>query len=211
MSSLVTFSHRLSPGRQQRQRRHRLALRAGRDDAHLPRRQVGDVLDVDERRVGDVQQPEVAGQPHVLASPTDRAWRPPGRTRSRRRRSAGCGGCGWRSDAVMMRRPSCWRKRLTAPRPTSRSLGACPASSAFVESHSSRRTPSLDGDRADAGQVGAAAVDRGQVELEVTRVQDHALRRVERGRERVGHRVGDRDELDVERTRSCGARRRRPG
>ena len=35
-------------------------------------------------------------------------------------------------------------------------------------------------DRADAGEVGAAAVDRREVELEVAGVQDHALGRVER-------------------------------
>ena len=48
-------------------------------------------------------------------------------------------------------------------------------------------------------EIGAPVVDRSQVELEVTRVQDHALRRVERGRERVGHRVSDGDELEIER------------
>jgi hypothetical protein len=72
-------------------------------------------------------------------------------------------------------------------------------SSALVESASSSRTPSVVGDGADAGQVGEAAVDRGEVELEVARVQDRALRGVERGGEAVGHRVGDGDELDVER------------
>ena len=57
----------------------------------------------------------------------------------------------------------------------------------------------LDLDGADAAEVGVAAVDRREVELPVARVQDHALRRVERGGEAVGHRVGDGDELDVER------------
>ena len=52
---------------------------------------------------------------------------------------------------------------------------------------------------AHAGQVGEPAVDRGEVELPVAGVHDHALRRVERGGEAVGHRVGDGDELDVER------------
>ena len=51
----------------------------------------------------------------------------------------------------------------------------------------------------DPGQVGGPPVDRGQVDLEVARVQDHALRGVEGGGEAVGHRVGDRDELHVER------------
>ena len=48
-------------------------------------------------------------------------------------------------------------------------------------------------------EVGEAAVDRREVELEVAGVQDRALRRVERGGEAVRHRVGDRDELAVER------------
>ena len=59
--------------------------------------------------------------------------------------------------------------------------------------------PSLRGDRADPAEVGAATVDRGEVELEVAGVEDHALRRVQRDRVCVWHRVGDRDELDVER------------
>ena len=55
------------------------------------------------------------------------------------------------------------------------------------------------GDRAHERQVGLAAVDRGGVELEVAAVQDRAGGRVVRGGERVRHRVGDRDELAVER------------
>src|SRR5690606_9333916 len=57
----------------------------------------------------------------------------------------------------------------------------------------------LDGDGADAGEVGEAPVHRGEVELPVAGVHDHALRGVPGGGEPVGHRVGDRDELDVER------------
>ena len=59
--------------------------------------------------------------------------------------------------------------------------------------------PGPVGQRADAGQVGAPAVHRVQVELEVPRVQDDALGGVEGDGEGVGHRVGDRDELDVAR------------
>ncbi len=54
------------------------------------------------------------------------------------------------------------------------------------------------GQRPDAGQVGGPPVDRGQVDLEVARMQDDSLRRVKGGGEPVGDRVGDRDELDVE-------------
>ena len=51
---------------------------------------------------------------------------------------------------------------------------------------------------ADLGEIGGASVDRGEIELPVTRMHDHALRCVEGDRHRVGHRVRDRDHLDVE-------------
>ena len=63
-----------------------------------------------------------------------------------------------------------------------------------------RRMPLSDAMRTDARDVGGAPVDRREVELPVTRVEDHALRRMDRDREGVGHRVGDGNELDVERT-----------
>ena len=56
---------------------------------------------------------------------------------------------------------------------------------------------------AHARHVGAPAVDRLQVDLEVPRVEDHALRRVECDGHGLGHRVRHRDELDVARRRSC--------
>jgi hypothetical protein len=54
------------------------------------------------------------------------------------------------------------------------------------------------GDGADLGQVGEPPVDRSEVDLEVPRVQQHSLGGVEGGGEPVGHRVRDRDELDLE-------------
>ena len=59
--------------------------------------------------------------------------------------------------------------------------------------------PGPVGQGADLGQVGRPPVDGRQVDLEVARVQDHALRGVEGGGEPVGHRVGDGDELHIER------------
>ena len=79
------------------------------------------------------------------------------------------------------------------------SLRAWPGSSALVESLSSRRMPSPDDSAPMRAEVGEAAVDRREVELEVARVQDRALRRVEGGGEALRHRVGDRDELDLAR------------
>ncbi len=55
------------------------------------------------------------------------------------------------------------------------------------------------GELAEARQVAAPMVDRGEVDLEVARVQHDALRRVDGDRMGVGHGMGDRDELDVER------------
>ena len=88
--------------------------------------------------------------------------------------------------------------RIAAP--TVDSDGVNPGRSAFVESESSSRTPpSRRGDLAEQREVGAAAVDRREVELEVAGVHDRAGGREERGREAVRHRVRDRDELAVER------------
>ena len=111
--------------------------------------------------------------------------------------------------AVMMRRSRCSANSARSTPPTLRSLGAWPASSAFVESHSSTRMPSVLASCADAGEVGAPVVDRREVELEVAGVEDHALRRVHGDGVGVGHAVGDGDELDVERADLRRARRRR--
>ena len=66
--------------RQQRQRRHRLALRAGGDHADLARRVVVDVLDVDERRVGDRAARRARGPCARSSSCSARAWRRRGRS-----------------------------------------------------------------------------------------------------------------------------------
>ncbi len=67
------------------------------------------------------------------------------------------------------------------------------------------------GELADPGEVGAPAVDRGEVELPVAGVQHHALPGVDGDRVGVRDRVGDRDELDAERADLHDARRRRRG
>ena len=77
---------------------------------------------------------------------------------------------------VMMRRP-CWSAnsaRSTAP--TCRSLGRVAVLLGVGRVGQQQPDALGRGDRPDAGEVGAPAVDRGQVELEVARVQDHALR-----------------------------------
>ncbi len=54
------------------------------------------------------------------------------------------------------------------------------------------------GDLTEPGQVGAASVHRREVEFEVARVHDDSLGGVEDDGVRLGHRVGHRQELDVE-------------
>ena len=183
---------------QQRQRRHRLALRTGGDDAHLAGRVVVDLVDVDERRVGDLQHAEVAAHAHVLlhAQPE----RGDDATVGDRR-------VGDLLDAVQVAGeaggddpPAASARRTVRAAPRRRWSRAARGRLLGVGRVGHQQPDALVGrDRADAGEVGAAAVDRREVELEVAGVQDDTLRRVHRDRVGVRHRVGDGDELDVER------------
>ena len=108
--------------------------------------------------------------------------------------------CRWLAKlAVMIRLPFCWANSVRRTVPTLVSLGAYPASSAFVESLINSRIPGSFA----IWPMRARSVRRWstgcEVDLEVAGVQDHALRGVHGDRVGVGHRVGDRDELDVER------------
>jgi hypothetical protein len=69
----------------------------------------------------------------------------------------------------------------------------------LVESDISKPDALGGGQGADAAEVGEPAVDRREVELEVARVQDHALAGVHGDGVGPGHGVRHRDELDVER------------
>ena len=74
-----------------------------------------------------------------------------------------------------------------------------PGLSALVESASSRRTPSSLRDGGDAIDIGDTPIDGQWVDLEVARVHDHALRCAKHRQQRRRRRVGDRQELAVER------------
>ena len=100
----------------------------------------------------------------------------------------------------MMRWSGCSPKMWRSESPTVRSLRVKPGLFGV------RRVREQETDariavreRPDAGEVGAATIDRRVVDLEVARVDDDALGRVEGRRETVRDRVGDGDELDVER------------
>ena len=192
---------------QQGEGRHRLALRTGRDHADLARRVAVDVLDVDQRAGRDVQHPEVVPELHVLAhAQPERGDLAP----------AGDGGVGDLLDAVEVAGeagrddpPVAVLVEERAQDPPDAALARGVAGLLGVRRVAQQHADALGlGDLADAGEVGAAVVDRRQVELEVARVQDHALRRVHGDGVGVGDAVGDGDELDVERRR-CGCGRRR--
>ena len=178
--------------------RHGLALRAGGDDAHLARRVGVDVVDVDERRVGDLDDPEVAPHPHVLlhAQP-ERGDDASGGHRGVHDlldpvEVAGEAG---RDDAAI----GLLHEQLPQHTADTR-LARRVAVLLGVGGVGQEQTDALvRRERADATEVGAPAVDRGEVELEVARVEDDPLRGVQGDRVRVGHGVGDRDELHVER------------
>ena len=96
--------------------------------------------------------------------------------------------------------------------PTVDSDGVKPGRSAFVESESSSRIAAVAArDLAEQREVGVAAVDRREVELEVAGVDDRARGREERDREAVRHRVRDGDELAVERADAAALAVERPG
>src|SRR4029450_11338906 len=83
--------------------------------------------------------------------------------------------------------------------PTSTSEGMKPARSALVESASSRARPSPGSRARPPGWGGGAAVDGGEVQLEVAGVHDGAVRGPQGQRDPVGDGVRDGVELQVER------------
>ena len=181
----------------QRKRRHRLTLRARREDAELAGIDTVDFLDVDDRLVGDVEEPQLAGERDVLHHrPAEQCHAPAARD----------GGFGELLDAVHVARETghddappgmgvenpperLADQALTAGEPWL--LGVRRVREQEPDAH--RRC-----DLADPRQVGAPSVDRRQVELEVARVKHDPLIGVEGRRETVRHRVRDGYELDVE-------------
>ena len=176
---------------------HRLALGAGRDDADLLRRQLVHVLDVDQRGIGDAERAQVTGQAHVLPHRHAERGHDP---------AAGDGRVGDLLDAVDVAgeagRDDAPAPLLGEQRPQDRSHRALARGVAVLLGVGGVGQEQADAlrrrDGAHAGQVGAAIVDRGEVQLEVPGVEDHALRGVDRDGEGMGHRVRDGDELDVE-------------
>ena len=88
-------------------------------------------------------------------------------------------------------------KMSSRARPTSTSETMKPGCSALVESD--REVDPVGGQAGQAAQVGRAAVDRGQVHLEVAGVHDRARGGAQGDRHAVGDRVRHGVELEVER------------
>ncbi len=184
-------------GRHEGQGRHGLALGAGGDDAHLLRREVADVGDVAEAGLGDVQQAHLPGQAHVLLHRHAHGGHDA---------VEGDGGIGDLLDPVDVAGeaggddpPALVAVEEVVEHATDGGLRGRVAVLVGVGRVRQQEADALvAGERADAGEVGETAVDRREVELEVTGVEDHALGGVEGGGHAVRHRVGDGDELHVE-------------
>ena len=185
--------------RHQRQGRHRLALAAGRDHAHLARAAGRATSSMSTSAWSGMRsRPIVAGQPHVLLH------RQAERRHLAPERHGGVGdllhpvhvaGEAGDDDA-----PALVLVEQVVEHLAHRALAAGVTGLVGVGRVAEQQADAVARrERADAGQVGEPAVDRREVELEVARVQDRALRRVEGGGEAVRHRVGHRDELDLAR------------
>ena len=182
----------------ERQRAQRLALRPGADDADLTRCVAGHLFDVDDAVGRDVEQTHLAGERDVVhhrpAEERDPAAGVDGRfadllhamqvRRERRDDEPAIG-------IVAERRPHGGAHRGLRRREAG-TLGVRGVGEQQLHAAAPPR------DLADEGEVGLAAVDGREVELEVAAVQDGADGRVIGGGERVRHRVRDRDELAVE-------------
>ena len=185
-------------GGHERECAHGLALGARADDADLTGRVVRRLLDVDHAVGRDVDEAHLAGQAHVLDHrSTDERHTPARPDRGLRdllhpvevRREA-------RDDdplALVVPEQRTERRADGGFRGgEARAFGI----RAVRQQHQHPTGPARD--LTEASEVRTPPVDRREVDLEVAAVQDRALRRVVRRRERVRHRVGDRDELDVE-------------
>ena len=185
--------------RQQREGRHRLALRTGGHDAHLFGLVLVGLFDVDQRGIRNPQHAEVSSHAHVLLhAQTER-----GNHSTIRDGSIGdllnavqVAGEAGRDDAAAL-----LLTEHTAQHRTHARLARSMSVLLGVRAVGEQQTNALGGgDGADATEVGATTIHRGEVELEVAGVQDDTLRGVQGDGVRVRNRVRDGDELHVERT-----------
>jgi hypothetical protein len=109
--------------------------------------------------------------------------------------------CRWLAKlAVTMRRSRCAANSPVSTPPTVVSLGEWPGFFGVGGVGHQQPDAGVLRELTDASQIEAPRVDRGQVDLVVARVQDDALRGVDGDGVGVGDGMGDRDELDQQRT-----------
>jgi hypothetical protein len=184
----------------ERQRAERLALRPGADDAQLPRcvlRRVR-VLDVDDPCGGNVEQPHLACQGHVLrhraAQERDAASGVEGRLRDLLD-AVEMGGKAGHDEPSIAVEPEEVLHDLAHRRLGWRESGAFRVGRVRQQQPNTTVAP---GDLAEEGEVRLAPVDGVEVELEVARVEDRARRCEERRRQRVRNGVRHGYELTLE-------------
>ncbi len=184
-----------------RERRHRLALRAGAEHGDLVVPQLVEVGRLDQRALLDVGVAQVARDVEVLdhraADDGDLA-------------AAGLGGVDDALQAVDVRREA--RHDHAAGRVADDALergcdellGLRDARALGVRGVGEHQVDAVGAEPRELGEIGRPAVDRRVVDLVVARVQDRALGGVQRDRDGIGHRVRDARELGRERAAGDG-------
>ena len=136
----------------------------------------------------------------TIERPTKATWRPWAAAASR----TCCTRCTWLAKLATMTRRLALAITLSSTGPMSRSGGG-EAGHLGVGRVGQEQVDALLAQPREGAQVGDAAVERQLVHLEVAGVQHQAGRRADGDGERVGDRVVDRDELELERRRASRA------
>ena len=182
--------------RDARQRRQRLALRAGAEDQLLAGRHVVEVGGLDEHVVRHVHVAEVAGDVHVPAhrpADDDDLAAGVGRDVDRLLHAVDV-----RREARDEHAAAALRDDL-AERLADDALGTREAGPLRVRRVAEQQVDAAVAELGQPADVGAQAVDRRVVELPVAGVEDAAGARLDRDADAVGHGVRHADELEPER------------
>ena len=181
--------------RHQRQRRERLSLAAGRDDTHLGRIHITDLVDGDDLVGGNIECLQGAGDIHVpdhrAAEEGDLPARVDGGVDDLLDPVQVAGETGSNDPAARLGDDvveAVPERRLRRYEPGPLGVGAV----------GEKQPDSLPAELGKRGQVGRTPVDRSRVELEVARVDDDPFWRIEGHPGAVRNRVRDGDQLELE-------------
>ena len=183
------------PYRHARQGGHRLALGAGRHVDALGGRQFTDTLEVHDDALGDRQVSFLLGDAHIALH---------GAAHERDATPVVSSGINNLLDAVHVRGEGgdddlagCLAENLVEDR-ANLAFGRDKARDQGIRGVHHEQVDAFLTHAGEGAQVGQAPVQRQLIHLEVTRNQDVARTRAHEDRERVGNRVGDGDEFEVE-------------